>query len=609
MKHPKDGTEADVTNLLTNPNFTGNANGWTREAVGGGNVAYGSNCYEGWNNANFDIYQIVKDAPAGIYRIEVQGFYRYLRGDNAWNAYQAQESQYVQKGGAPVFIYMNSKKTPFQNVFDEPVTTAYSTQNTTISNAGPDGETYYFPDGMVSSFEAFEAGMYKQSAYGIIKAGQEMRIGVKGASNQGGDSWAIWDNFKLFNCGSNADAVMNVLPDEIEHAKTLLDQNMGKSIYNTLKAALEAAETALEGGDGETMFNALNDLFDAEDKVTASVELFKELAQANEDLLDAIGEYENTASDEAVSEASTLVEDINEKLQAHELEDEDVPALMDQIDVMMTRLALPADYKDASDLNAIEVTGVIRNANFDANKGTHWSGTEAGFQSYGNAELFNKNYDFYQDIKGLPAGTYEVQLQGFYRAGNAADDYKAYLAKPDSLNYAFLYAMVVNGTDSVYSSNPLKRLASEPNVDMPAIETDYVAVKTDTIDLENEIFNYITVPNTMSTAANEFDAGKFTNNKVIVKVGEDGKLRVGLRKINQIGNDWTIFDNFKLFYYGTASELQPTPDGIENVMKAPALTIEYFTLDGRKATSAQRGLVIMKQTLANGSIIVKKVQK
>jgi len=597
--------EAEVTYLLTNPDFEKNGlNGWTNSGAWTGGTSTNT-CVEAWNSASFDTYQIVKQAPQGIYRIEVQGFYRYGRGTDAWNYYNDQSVDYVKPGGAPVFVYLNGKKTPFQNVFDEKQEPSFFS-NPARAYTDPNGEWAY-PDQMDSSAECFSAGMYKQSAYGIIKEGQDMRIGVTGVSNQLGDSWVIWDNFKLFNCGKNAKAVLNVLPDEIANAETMLGQNMGKSIYAKLLAAVNAAKAALDTENGETMFNALSDLFDAEEDVAASVSLFTKLADANEDLMDAIGNSDNA---EAQAEAGNLWQTISDKLESHELENEDVETYMAMIDEMMTKLALPGNIAEASDLDPKEVSNVIRNNDFAANKNDHWSGTAAAFQTFGNAEMFNKNFNFYQDLKGLPAGTYELQVQGYYRAGEAVADYENFLEAPEKDNNAFLYAMVVNENgDSIYSSNPLKRLASEPYADQSEVAEGMLAVKTDTIDLENEIFNYITVANNMATAASEFDTGKYMGNSVIVKVGQDGKLRVGVMKNYLIQNDWTIFDNFQLFYYGTASEKQATPDGIEDIATAPAALVEFFTLDGRKASGAQRGLLIMKQTLSNGAVIVKKIQK
>ncbi len=599
--------ETDVTYLLKDPGFEEGTLGWTREAAAGGNVAKGGNdvnhCYEAWNNANFDIYQVVKNAPQGIYRIEVQGFYRYGRGNDAWNAYQDQQVSFVQKGGAPVFVYLNGKATPFQNVFDEKQEPGFYTGD---YYTDPNGE-FVYPNQMNNSAEAFSAGMYKQSAYGIIKSGQDMRIGVKGTSNQLGDSWVIWDNFKLFNCGKNAAAVMNVLPDEIANAEAMLEQNMGKSIYDALQAAVDAAKASLDTQDGETMFNALSNLFDAEADVAASVALFKQLADANEEFLNAIGNSLNRAAQE---EASNLYQEIIDKMEAHEMENDDVDDYIAKIDEMMTKLAIPEDVAKATDLDPKELTGVIRNNDFAANNANNWRGTAAGFQTFGNAEMFNKNFNFYQDINGLPAGIYELQVQGYYRSGEAVDDYKNFNENPEAGNNAFLYAMTIGEAgDSIYSSNALKRLASAAQTDLSEVPAGYVAVKTETIDQENSIYNYTVVANNMETAATEFDLGNYTANSVIAKVGANGKLRVGVMKRNGITNDWTIFDNFKLFYYGTSSEKQATPDGIETVGNAPALTVEFFTLDGRKASAAQRGLLIMKQTLSNGAVIVKKIQK
>ena len=86
--------DTDVTHLIVNRDFslsTGGEqdwNGWVKEAVSGGNVRAlaSAKCAEAWNNGGFDIYQIIRDLPVGMYEVQSQGFYRYLRGDNAWNA-------------------------------------------------------------------------------------------------------------------------------------------------------------------------------------------------------------------------------------------------------------------------------------------------------------------------------------------------------------------------------------------------------------------------------------------------------------------------------------------------------------------------------------------
>lgn len=88
----------------------------------GGNVAYGgsnvNHCFEAWNNSNFDIYQEVKDAPVGVYTITVQGFYRYLRGNNAYQAYTDGTAANYKDA---VKVYVNDNTGRHHSVFDEKV--------------------------------------------------------------------------------------------------------------------------------------------------------------------------------------------------------------------------------------------------------------------------------------------------------------------------------------------------------------------------------------------------------------------------------------------------------------------------------------------------------
>ena len=283
---------SDMTRLLVNPNYDLGETGWTVEAAPGsgpdgrqGNVRPGGSadnlCYEAWNNANFDIYQEVPEAPVGVYEISVQGFYRYGRG-NAWNDYLAQTVEYVKPAGVPVYIYLNNNPTNFTNIYGDPVQitdeTFYSAGSTDWVSESKDGTTYYFPNGMASAAIAFSADMYTQSAFGLVaREGDQLRIGVKGNSNQLNDSWVIWDNFKLTYRGFDPDVIKPVLEAAAEDVDTLyMGLLMGKSEYAALTKALSDAQTAIANNDGEAMFNALNDLYDAKDPARISKDIFLE---------------------------------------------------------------------------------------------------------------------------------------------------------------------------------------------------------------------------------------------------------------------------------------------------------------------------------------------
>jgi hypothetical protein len=612
----------DVTGLMKNPDFSTNDwTGWTREAVSGGNVQVSYNCAEAWNNAGFDIYQVVENAPAGVYRIQVQGFYRYLRGDNAWNnrnVYGKGKEKEV-----PCYVYMNSKATPFMNIFEEKITDSGIFTSSTDFNTftdDEDGNTYYAPNNMATASDAFaspstvegmeEFNMYTQVAWGLVaRTGDPMRIGVKGISNQGGDSWVIFDNFQLMRMEPTADVVQPVLTDEIANANDLLSKAMGKSQKNALREAVKAASAAVGGSDGQAMFDALQALFEAEDNCSASIEKFqavedakKRLAIANEDAVTKLD-----------AEVAAMMNELDAALTEGTIEDEDVDALVARVDALIVRLNTP-DYTNASDSDPADFSGLIKNANYAENNQDGWTAElekqDDGDTNYraadGVGEVFSQNYLYYQDLSSLPAGTYGLSVQAFYRAGNAEEDWAT---KDDgSYNNAFLFATTTEGD----YAKTVARLASEPNSNDSETLTEGYAWAQKFVEAteENpESVDGFEVANGTGTAATEFSSDKY-HNSIILKVAEDGVLRLGLRKSSWIKNDWTCFTNWQLWYYGANSSRTPDTAGVSemstnnNVQK-----VEYFTVDGRRANVAHKGLVIMKQTMTNGNVVVKKINK
>ena len=118
----------------------------------------------------------------------------------------------------------------------------------------------------------------------------------------------------------------------------------------------------------------------------------------------------------------------------------------------------------------------------------------------------------------------------------------------------------------------------------------------------------------MNTANDLFLEGYFNTNQVIVKLKEGETLRIGLKKDSLLSNDWTIFDSWTLTYYGVNSTKEADADAYALPVRSlegtgATVKVEYFTLDGRQATGARRGLMIRKETLDNGQIIVKKIRK
>ena len=155
------------------------------------------------------------------------------------------------------------------------------------------------------------------------------------------------------------------------------------------------------------------------------------------------------------------------------------------------------------------------------------------------AERWNLNFDVNQIIAGVPNGVYRLTCQGFYRAGGTgttATDRNAYLYAND--------------------------------VETPLMNILDGGKRTSGSGYTTKAGN-IYVPNTMADASTAFTANGYTANELLVTV-TDNRLRLGIRKSTLIGNDWTIFDRFRLTYLGT----KDVYDGIDAIpLNSPPSTL------------------------------------
>ena len=207
------------------------------------------------------------------------------------------------------------------------------------------------------------------------------------------------------------------------------------------------------------------------------------------------------------------------------------------------RAGATIDFSSATATNPIDVTSLIKNPCFDTGV-ANWEGTlptrGGNGGSNGNvdswndynpcAEHFNKTYDTNQTISGLANGFYGVRMQGFYRDGGYAAAATARDNGTEDLN-AILYA---NGKE----------------VKIKSILED--AGRATGGNLVNS-GSFTGIPNNMSAASYFFSAGLYEN-VAFVEV-TDGTLKIGVKKTVAVDDDWTIFDNFRLEYYGTETSV------------------------------------------------------
>lgn len=604
----------DMTDYIKNPGFdedknidSGDAEGWTIDKGTGSNITRGplgqankdlmeqalgymNYCFEAWHRYNWDVWQEIENLPKGMYELSVQGYVRcevsgYQRGDDINPDYPS-----------PIYLYMNSATAQFPSVYSEDLpegkefTTVESWTQETINDKP-------YPNSMGGAAQCFGWGMYEMKAYGLIaKQGDKFRIGVRMEGTQ--DWWCIWDNFKLTYRKPTVEIVQPILEAELE--KLDLSQAMGSEVFGKVSEVREMAEAAIASGDGEQMFDALVEVYNVSDAIRSSVNKFKELETA----LEALGGKINEGQVASIkSEAQDLFSQIQDGIDNHTIATEDVDGLKSEISKMINRLGIPADMDQASDENPVECTTVIINPAYVDGNDNGWTGAAAVNGEALDAEKFNTTYNYYQVIQGLPAGTYDVVLQGYYRAGSATVDYDSYVENPEANNNAFLYAA---GENADTCSVPMMRLASQ------AISTD---ATSDGYVWASEA-NQLAVPNSMATGGEMFmtfneATGKnyYDGNTVTVKVGEDGVLTIGLKKKELIADDWTLWTNWRLYYYGKNSSKTPSsdPSGIKELSSEKPVSIEFFNLNGVRINKPQKGIAIMKQKMNDGTVKVTKI--
>jgi hypothetical protein len=182
--------------------------------------------------------------------------------------------------------------------------------------------------------------------------------------------------------------------------------------------------------------------------------------------------------------------------------------------------AVPADVN-----NPFDLTFLVTNAAISDNTG--WS--LAPTFNFSCLEFYQATFDFNQTITNLPAGTYKTTVQAFQRPGAYATAYSDYVNGIDRIS-TLLYA----NTNSVKvahigtEASTSKLGGSEVSVGDPA--------------------RYI--PDNMEAASKYFAKGLYTN-EVMAELTSDGQsLKIGLRCTSSSDGYWTIFDNFRLYYYG-----------------------------------------------------------
>lgn len=251
----------------------------------------------------------------------------------------------------------------------------------------------------------------------------------------------------------------------------------------------------------------------------------------------------STVFDEAIALANSTLES---NLTVSSLL-ENLPAALDAL------LNANAEYIAADPDSFNDLTSMIANPHFANNTTVGWSGTTLTAAADHMAEQYDKTFNTYQDLPNMPAGNYVLYVQGFYRFGlngKPAHD---------------------NGTEELLASYYIN------DSELPFMS------------LYDE--DMLTFPNNTYSAGRAFNVNNRYNNKEVkYYLPEMGTIRIGVKKTTPMPQDWTAFDNFRLYYKpGEESGIDEVPvdwfDG-EAV---------YYDLNGVRVANPAHGNIYIKK--------------
>ena len=137
-----------------------------------------------------------------------------------------------------------------------------------------------------------------------------------------------------------------------------------------------------------------------------------------------------------------------------------------------------------------------------------------------------------QTVTGLPAGTYELKVQAFYRDGNFAKQAEILAGGGAARQLATLYA----GSKSALIQNVYGGADQAPGIG----SSSSVGYMPDGID----------------DACLYFQSGLYWATLDEIVVGQDGTMTIGARKTEKVNDgDWMVLDNFRLIYKGAGIDL------------------------------------------------------
>lgn len=501
---------------------------------------------EVWNQSPFEVSRTLTNMPAGTYTIKTKGFYR--TADNETNY-----SNYSEENDPLAFVFAGHNKTGLVNVATLAQSTSSQEEDGWVETT--EGSGVYVPKGWAVVATDYCVPNSQEAAYNIFESevGNEVEVEVSAVLTEQGDitfgvkadqlesnSWVIWYGFSLeYNNAIDDDVLKKELEALLEEFNTYLgenENNMNDHAKNDAQDTAADAENAIDSGDADKMSNAITALQTAFDAAKANVEAFTAYNAEYSNFTQAKDDYYDDASAGAQS-AYEAVESNIENLD--DMTTAEILQLIEDMKSAAAALKLPSGYDEATDDNGIDMTDLIINPSFETGDFTGW--------------------------------TYNTKATGDTRIADNSNS--TYTIENADGSYVFNTWSGSAPEGGFYVSQVL--------IGLPAGTYELQALLAS--DQGNKIT--LTANTTGAELAMEYAKEIGTDASIIFKLEAKGNV-----EIKAASNNWFKADNFRLTYYGTASQKEATE--ISDI-EAPATAAEgIYNLAGQLVDESYKGIVI-----------------
>ena len=143
---------------------------------------------------------------------------------------------------------------------------------------------------------------------------------------------------------------------------------------------------------------------------------------------------------------------------------------------------------------------------------------------------YQQMFEVNQVVSNLPEGYYQVNMTGYYRDASREALQQKIANGATPARHAMLYIENKGKGDEVALPSIAAGMDQFPGIGWTGIAGEQ--------------------PDNVMDAAEYFECGLYKVYTHIIKVGPDGELTIGVTKDKQVDNDWAVFDNFRLTYFG-----------------------------------------------------------